>query len=77
MHPGTGAVEPAADVTAALVDHVRPALEAYGDLDLVEDGLRRVLAGTGATRQRAAFERTGTVEGVVDDLLARTGGSSA
>ncbi len=76
VHPATGEVEPAADVVAALVDHVRPALETYGDLDLVEDGLQRVLAGTGASHQRAAFERTGSVEGVVDDLVARTGASA-
>ncbi len=73
--PGRSSRRPTS--SPALVDHVRPALETYGDLDLVEDGLRRVLAGTGASRQRAAFERTGSVEGVVDDLVARTRGSSA
>jgi carboxylate-amine ligase len=36
-----------------------------------------VLSATGATRQRAAYERTGSLEGVVDDLLARTEGSWA
>lgn len=75
VHPGTWEVAPAADVLAALVAAVRPALEEAGDLDLVDDGVRRVLAGTGATRQRAAFERSGSVEGVVDDLVARTGDS--
>jgi glutamate---cysteine ligase / carboxylate-amine ligase len=34
-----------------------------------------VLRGTGATRQRAAYERTGSLEGVVDDLVARTADS--
>ena len=47
-------------------------LEAAGDTERAAAGTERVLAGTGATRQRAAYERTGTVEGVVDDLLART-----
>ena len=75
VHPETWRPAPAAEVLAALVDHVRPALEACGDVDLVADGAARVLAGTGATRQRAAFERTGSVEGVVDDLLTRTGDS--
>ena len=40
-------------------------------------GVERVLGATGATRQRAAYERTGSVEGVVDDLLARTADSWA
>ncbi len=72
VHPATWAVAPASDVLDDLVAHVRPALETTGDLDLVADGVRRVLAGTGATRQRAALERTGSLDGVVDDLLART-----
>ncbi len=38
-------------------------------------GLERVLGGTGASRQRAAYERTGSIEGVVDDVLARTVGA--
>jgi carboxylate-amine ligase len=75
VHPSSWAVEAASDVLDSLVSHVRPALEAAGDLDLVTDGVRRVLAGTGATRQRAAFERTGSLDGVVDDLIARTAAS--
>ena len=45
------------------------AARAAGDTDRVAAGVERVLAATGATRQRAAFERTGSVEGVVADLL--------
>jgi carboxylate-amine ligase len=41
-------------------------------VELVGTGLDRALSGGGAARQRAAYERTGTVEGVVDDLVART-----
>ena len=40
-------------------------------------GVERVLGATGATRQRAAYERTGSLEGVVDDVLARTADSWA
>ena len=43
-----------------------------GDADLVAEGLDRVGARSGASQQRAAYERTGDVEGVVDDLIART-----
>jgi carboxylate-amine ligase len=59
-------------VLGGLVDHIRPALEAAGDLERVEDGVERVLRGGGATQQRAAYERLGSVEGVVDDLIERT-----
>jgi carboxylate-amine ligase len=64
-------------VLGALVGLVGERLEAAGDTALVESGVERVLAATGATRQRAAYERTGTLEGVVDDLLARTEASWA
>ena len=55
-----------------LVDLVSARLEAAGDDDLAQRGVERVLGATGATRQRAAYERTGSLEGVVDDVLART-----
>lgn len=72
VHPTSRELAPAREVVEDLVRYVRPRLEAAGDLDRVGDGVERVLRGSGATRQRAAFERTGSVEGVVDDLIART-----
>lgn len=72
VHPGEKELRPAREVVDALVEHIRPALEAAGDLDRVREGVERVLQAGGATRQRAAYERTGSVEGVVDDLIART-----
>lgn len=72
LHPVLRDPAPAREVLGALVDHVRLRLEAAGDLDLVEEGIERVLSAGGATRQRAAFERTGSVEGVVADLVERT-----
>jgi carboxylate-amine ligase len=72
VHPGRRELAPARDVLAGMVDHIRPALEAAGDLERVEQGVERVLRAGGATRQRAAYERLGSVEGVVDDLIART-----
>ena len=65
-------LRPAREVLGALVEHVRPALELAGDLDRVRAGVERVLQAGGATRQRAAYERTGSVQGVVDDLIVRT-----
>ena len=56
----------AATVVGEMLEHVRPALEAAGDDDLVAEGLRRVLTeGTGADRQRAAFRRTSRLTDVV------------
>jgi carboxylate-amine ligase len=64
---------PAAEVVLGLLRHVRPALEELGDWEevagLVEQTLRR---GNGATRQRAALADGGTLEAVLDFLLAET-----
>jgi carboxylate-amine ligase len=52
---------PAAELLDRLVDHVRPALVETKDLDLVRDGLARVMRrGTGARRQREVGLRLGT-----------------
>ncbi|MXG88561.1 glutamate--cysteine ligase [Nocardioides flavescens] len=75
LDPVDHTVRPAREVLARLVDHVRERLDAAGDLELVETGVARVLAGTGAVHQRSARERGGSLEGVVDDLLARTAAS--
>ena len=72
VHPVTHELRPAREVLAALVDLVSDRLEEAGDSDRAAAGVERVLAATGATRQRAAFERTGTLEGVIDDVVART-----
>ena len=72
VHPGLRRPAPAADVLAALVSHVREELEETGDTALVDEGLRRALLGGGAVQQRAAYDRTGAIEGVVDDLVERS-----
>ena len=63
---------PAREVLEALVAAVRPVLEETGDAERVAEGVARVLAASGASRQRAAYERTGELSGVVRDLVART-----
>jgi carboxylate-amine ligase len=69
-------LSPARAVLESLVDLVGDRLRANGDEHRVRDGVARVLAGTGATRQRSALEAGGGiesgVEGVVDDLVRRT-----
>jgi carboxylate-amine ligase len=72
VHPRERELRPARDVLSALVDHVHDALEESGDLGRVSEGVDRVLRAGGATKQRSAYERGGSVEAVVDDLLVRT-----
>jgi carboxylate-amine ligase len=73
VSPATGEAAPAREVLSLLFETVREQLEVCGDVDLVRDGLERLLAGGGASRQHAAYERSGgELAVVVDDLVART-----
>jgi carboxylate-amine ligase len=72
VHPVDRHLAPAREVLESLLERMRPALEEADDLDLVTAGYERLLGSTGASRQRAAYERTGSVEGVVTDLVDRT-----
>jgi carboxylate-amine ligase len=72
VHPVERGLAPVRDVLTLFVERMRPALEAAGDLDLVTRGFDRLLGATGAARQRAAFERGGSIEDVAADLVART-----
>lgn len=72
LHPEQRVLRPARAILVDLVSRVRAELEAAGDLDRVEHGVDRVLQTTGATRQHQAFERGGSVEAVVDDLIVRS-----
>ena len=75
VDPRSHALRPAHEVIDALLSLVADRLAQADDTALVETGVDRVMAATGATRQRAAYERTGSVEGVVADLLERTAAS--
>lgn len=72
VHPVRREPSPAREVLEALAEHVADALGEAGDTALVADGLERVTAHTGASLQRAAYESSGEVTGVVDDLIERT-----
>jgi carboxylate-amine ligase len=68
-----GSARPAAELVQALLDEVRPGLEAAGDLEEVTELVRATLAGgTGAARQRQVFRRTGRLEDVVDLVVQAT-----
>jgi carboxylate-amine ligase len=73
VHPRTGRPAPAADVVAALLDHVRGALTDSGDLAAVERGVAEVFRrGTGADLQRRAFQETGDLAAVVRTAVTAT-----
>ena len=73
LDPVGGRPQPARARVDALVEHVSSALCDSDDESLVDQGLRRIFAhGTGATRQRSVFARTGRLTDVVADLIRGT-----
>ncbi|MBW5481465.1 carboxylate-amine ligase [Streptomyces bambusae] len=73
LDPVTGRELPAGQLVDRLVERTAPGLEAAGDLDLVNDLLKRLRAqGSGAARQRSAYRRRGSLRDVVDTLVAAT-----
>ncbi|MEU5011054.1 glutamate--cysteine ligase [Streptomyces sp. NPDC021749] len=67
----TSRLVPAVARVDQLLAWIRPALRAYGDLELVRLGWSRLQAvGNGADLQRAAYERRHSLPDVVDHLIA-------
>ncbi len=72
LHPVTKQPAPARVVVEDTVAHVHDALDLAGDTEQVVDALERLLArGSGAVRQRAAYESGGGLAAVVTDLRDR------
>lgn len=64
---------PAAELLQSLLSFIRPALEENDEWELVSGVVDRVLqSGTGAARQRRAFEAAGRLEDVVDFVVMST-----
>ncbi|MFD2571831.1 carboxylate-amine ligase [Spirosoma soli] len=64
---------PATDLIKKLLTYVRPALEEYGEWEEINSIVKKVLRqGTGASRQRKAFTKTGKLEDVVDFITDET-----
>ncbi|WP_448639489.1 carboxylate-amine ligase [Geodermatophilus sp. URMC 63] len=75
VHPLTGRPAPAADVVAALLEHVTPALEDTGDHARVSEGVAEILSrGTGAELQRRVHRDTGELAAVVRAAVDVTAG---
>ncbi len=73
VDPLSATTVPAREQVDRLLEHVTPALEAYGDLAAVTERVAAVLEhGTGADAQRAAYARGGSIADVVADAAART-----
>lgn len=72
LDPLTTRLRPAREVLDLLLETVGEPLAATGDDTAVRAGLERVLGESGSVRQRAAYERSGRMEDVVDDLVVRT-----
>jgi carboxylate-amine ligase len=64
---------PAAEMVEKFLDHLRPALEEQDEWEHVSALVNQTIArGNGATRQRAAYQESGSYESVVDLLVAET-----
>lgn len=73
LHPVTHRPDNARHVISALHDHVRDALNESGDADYVEEALERILGnGTGADRQRQAYELNGRLADAVTQAIGLT-----
>lgn len=71
--PSGPALVPPSLLVERLISVLRPALEASGDWEQVQELSQRALvAGSSAARQRRMFGRRGELTDVVDDLLAQT-----
>jgi glutamate---cysteine ligase / carboxylate-amine ligase len=69
----SGQIISVAEQAHRMVEHIRPALDEFGDSTLAQAYLERMAVhGGGAERQRASAARHGDLTGVVDDLIART-----
>jgi carboxylate-amine ligase len=73
VNPVTWELAPAREVFEELRSHVEPALRKTGDWEWTAEAFDRLMSqGTGAARQRSAFEASGSLEGVMADLVRRT-----
>jgi carboxylate-amine ligase len=64
---------PARELVESFLSFVRPVLEEYGEWEEVSSLVRETMQrGTGATRQREVYKRSGRLEDVVDFIVQET-----
>lgn len=69
----TGKVVSALDMIQSMLEWLRPVLEQHGEWEEVSRLVNKVLTeGTGASRQRQVYQQTGSLEAVVDRIVAET-----
>ena len=69
----SGQIRPAPIQADHLFEHVKAALNDYGDTEVVRSFLERLIArGGGAERQRATATRHAALTAVVDELVTQT-----
>jgi glutamate---cysteine ligase / carboxylate-amine ligase len=67
------ALVPAVELLARFVEHLRPALDAVGDYDMVRTEVARITErGNGAMRQRQAWQRSHDIADVLAEAAAAT-----
>jgi carboxylate-amine ligase len=73
VHPLTGSPQPADAVVRVLLEHLRDALVAAGDHEVVSRGVQRIMTGgTGAEWQRSVVADTGRLADVVVRAVTET-----
>jgi glutamate---cysteine ligase / carboxylate-amine ligase len=73
VDPEAGVLVPAREAVEKFLAFLRRSLEEQGEWDEVSSLVRDTLGrGTGASRQRAAYERNGSLEDVVDLIVGQT-----
>jgi carboxylate-amine ligase len=69
----TGKVVSAPDLIQSMLEWLRPVLEQHGEWEEVSGLVNKVLTeGTGAFRQRQVYQQTGSLEAVVEHIVAET-----
>ncbi|MBT2488617.1 glutamate--cysteine ligase [Streptomyces sp. ISL-96] len=72
----TGGLSPAIGQVDQLLSWLQPALENHGDTEMVNTLWSRLrAAGSGADRQRAAYQRRASLTDVIDHLISATNSS--
>lgn len=73
LNPLSEQIVPARQLLEKFLDFIKPALQKQGDWETVSKTVEFILQeGTGASRQRAIFQQTGSLRDVVDFIVQQT-----